>query len=204
MCDIASADSDIQVGDIVTHIRDVKSIEHIQEMETLISGSPQWKRHRSMSALVSGKEGDSLSLKIKRGQEQVDASLAFANDRPATPRQRKKIEKVVNADQDDGDIYYVDLGRVTPEDVRPMIKDFADARGIIFDLRGYPRGTQFLFQHMTDEHMQSAKWQVPQQIHPDRVDMKEIETRGRWEMPPKKPRFQGEFVFLTNGSACVS
>ena len=58
-----------------------------------------------------------------------------------------------------------------------------------------------MFQHMTDEHMQSQKWQVPRQVRPDRADMNEFETRGRWQMPPKKPRFAGKMVFITNGSA---
>ena len=111
------------------------------------------------------------------------------------------IDLIVEGDTDQENIYYVDLGRAEPGDVRKKLKEFANAKGIVFDLRGYPRGTQFLLQHMTDQHMQSQKWQVPKQVRPDRKDMNEFETGGRWEMPPQKPRFKGKMVFLTNSSA---
>ena len=55
-------------------------------------------------------------------------------------------------------------------------------------MRGYPRGTKFLFQ-LTDTHMQSHQCLTPKQIRPGRADVDEIGTAVRWEMPPLKPRF---------------
>lgn len=200
---VATETEDLKTGDIVTHVNGVASKEYLEQEEELISGSPQWKRYRSTNNLSAGKSDSKLSLKVKGNEDdgEREVVLTYSSAQAATPKKRDTVELVIDADDPEDDIYYVDLGRATPEDVRPKIKDFAKAKGIIFDLRGYPKGTQFLFQHMTDEHMQSAKWQIPQQIRPDRVGMKEIETTGRWEMPPMKPRFQGTSVFITNQSA---
>ncbi|MGI9518792.1 MAG: S41 family peptidase [Pirellulaceae bacterium] len=198
---VASNDGQLKVGDVITTVNGTPADEYLTEREALISGSPQWKRHRSLSEISMSNMLESIELQVQRQDESLEATIEFGSERPPRPEQREMVDVVEEGENPEDRIYYVDLGRVTPEDVRPLIKDFASARGIIFDLRGYPKGTQFLFQHLTDQHMQSAKWQVPRQIRPDRVDISEIETMGRWEMPPEDPRFQGKFVFITNGSA---
>lgn len=197
----ASADEDLAVGDVVTHIGEKTAADYLAEKEELISGSPQWKRFRSTSGLSRGESGTELPLKVKSGDLKYPVPLTYRAQKPLAPEDTEIVELLVKGDHDGEDIYYVDLGRAGPDDVRPKIEEFAEAKGIILDLRGYPRGTQFLFQHMTDEHMQSQKWQVPNQIRPDRVDIEEIPTMSRWEMPPLTPRFKGKMVFLTNGSA---
>lgn len=200
---LASDDDSIKVGDIVTHYNGVASKQRLEEDETLISGSPQWKRYRSTSGLsqVPG-GGGAVSLKLKRDDAYWEATVEPVT-RPPSPAEKRPVIDTIEKGEEDGTgaIYYVDLGRAEPTDVDPMIETFAGAKGIVFDMRGYPRGTQYLFQHMSDEVLQSAKWLVADQIHPDRVDMVEFGARGRWQMPPREPRFKGKFVFITNGSA---
>ena len=196
-----SDDSRLEVGDIVTHVGEQTAESYLIEKEALISGSPQWKRYRSTMGLAMAEQGTQLPLKIMREDQALEITLEYVGQNNFQAQRKESIELLVAGDKAQEHIYYVDLGRVEPSDVQPMIDKFSEARGIVFDLRGYPRGTQFLFQHMTDQHMQSQKWQVPQQVHPDRVDMREIKTTGRWEMPAQQPRFQGKMVFLTNASA---
>ena len=198
---LASNEDSIAVGDVVTHYNGVNSKERLEKDETLISGSAQWKRFRSTSGLsrVLG-GGRAVTLKLKRDDTSWDATIEPVV-RPPLPEKRPVIDMIEEGEDGTGAIYYVDLGRAEPSDVDPMIEKFASAKGIVFDMRGYPRGTQYLFQHMTDEVLQSAKWLVADQVHPDRVDMVKFGARGRWQMPPRKPRFKGKFVFITNGSA---
>lgn len=198
---LGSNDKRVQAGDIVTQIGDESAKRYLSKQEELISGSPQWKRHRSTRNLSMGEKGTQQSMTIKRSDNEFQVEFEYEDSQPYDVYGKKKVDILVEGDTEKETIYYVDMGRAEPNDVRPMIDEFSTAKGIVIDLRGYPRGTQFLFQHMTDEHMQSQKWQVPEQVRPDRVDMKEIRTRGRWEMPPQTPRFQGTMVFITNGSA---
>jgi C-terminal processing protease CtpA/Prc len=200
---LASNDESIQVGDIVTQIDGKPSIDCVVEEEALISGSPQWKRYRSLAQLSVVFDGrENVTVKLKRGDKEWESELETGTDRPPVAKKREVVDVIEEGEEDgSGAIYYVDLGRAEPSDVDPMIEKFANAKGIVFDMRGYPRGTQYLFQHMTDEHMQSAQWLVSKQVRPDRVDMADFDKRGRWEMPPREPRFKGKFAFITNGSA---
>ena len=199
---LASDDESIEVGDVVTQFDGVDSKQRLEEDEKLIAGSPQWKRYRSTSALSQVLAGAKpVKLKLKRGDKDWTATPELS-DRPPSPKKRPVIDRIEEGEDDGSEtIFYVDLGRAEPGEVDPMIEKFANAKGIVFDLRGYPRGTQYLFQHLTDDHLESAKWLVAEQIHPDRVDMVVFKKLGRWQMPPREPRFKGKFVFITNGSA---
>lgn len=199
---LVSDDESIEVGDVVMQFNGVDSKQRLEEDEKLISGSPQWKRYRSTSSLSRVFAGaEPVKLKLKRGDKEWDAAPELL-DRPPAPKKRPVIDRIEEGEDDGSEtIFYVDLGRAEKQDVDPMIEKFANAKGIVFDLRGYPRGTQYLFQHLTDQHLQSAQWLVADQIHPDRVDMVDFKKLGRWEMAPREPRFKGKFVFITNGSA---
>lgn len=196
---VAASDNDeFKVGDIVTHVDGKTAVRHLTELENHISGSPQWKRHISTRKMSQSR--GPKTMKIKRDNEELEVELQFDGQR--TTLDKGEVCRVeVDKEKDEDDIWYIDMGRADPKDVNPLIAKFAAAKGIVLDFRGYPRGTQFLFQHMTDQHMQSQKWQVPRQIRPDRTEMNDFETGGRWQMPPKKPRFAGKMVFITNGSA---
>ena len=194
-----SDNEEFKIGDVVTTIDGKPSIEYLNDVEKYKSGSPQWKRYQSANSLSVGDE--TKSLKLVRGDQTLDVELKYDAVQPATPDKGEVCRIEVDAEEDSDDIWYIDMGRAEPKDINDKLPKLAKAQGIVLDFRGYPRGTQYLFQHMTDQHMQSQKWQVPQQVHPDRIDMQEIETMGRWEMPPRKPRFKGKMVFITNASA---
>lgn len=196
-----SDDERLKRGDIVTTVDNQSAIDFLRQREARISGSPQWKRHRSTSELSVAETGTELPIQVKRGDRKTELLLTYDSREMFEPEKLSSTHLLVEADEESENIYYIDMGRVEPSDVRPLITSLSKAKGIVLDLRGYPRGTQFLFQHMTDEHMQSQQWQVPRQIRPDRVDIDEIPTMGRWEMPPQTPRFQGKMVFITNASA---
>lgn len=199
---VASDDERIHLGDVVTHVDDVNATKRILNDEEFISGSPQWKRFRSTDGISMVLDDRNVTLRLKQDGAETEVELVPRTERPPMPKKLDVISTLVKGDDDGtGAVFYVDLGRAEPGDVDPMIDQFANAKGIVFDMRGYPRGTQYLFQHMTDQHMQSAKWLVAKQVRPDRVDKSDFDKRGRWEMPPRTPRFKGKFVFITNGSA---
>jgi C-terminal processing protease CtpA/Prc len=98
-------------------------------------------------------------------------------------------------------VFYVDLRRAQMAEITPRINEIAAAPGVVFDLRGYPRGTHAILTHLTDEPLQSAHWMVPQIVYPDREDLVGYDRSGRWNLQPQQPRFTGRIVFLTNGRA---
>jgi C-terminal processing protease CtpA/Prc len=80
------------------------------------------------------------------------------------------------------------------------MEKLAAARGIVFDLRGYPRVGSNLLRHLIDDTAQSARWNIPILRRPDFKDV-EWNTGGRWSLEPLQPRLTKNIVFLTDGRA---
>lgn len=86
---------------------------------------------------------------------------------------------------------------------RKRVQKLANARGVIFDMRSYPRGKNFvMLQYLAKDTLHSAFWQIPQYIYPDQQNQVGYKV-SRWTLPPMKPHFTGEIVFLT-GSGAIS
>jgi C-terminal processing protease CtpA/Prc len=98
-------------------------------------------------------------------------------------------------------IRYVDLRRTDWSDISRSIEELAAAPAVIFDLRGYPNANHDILSHLTDQTLQSAIWNKPQIVYPDQEDVTGWDQSGRWLMPPREPRFQGQIVFITDASA---
>jgi C-terminal processing protease CtpA/Prc len=97
-------------------------------------------------------------------------------------------------------ILYVDLDRVTEEDWQGIVPRLAAAKGILFDMRGYPGqpGIQALA-HLTETTIRCARWNVSSAAMPDRLDSPYQESG--WDVPPEKPYFTARRAFLTDGRA---
>jgi len=97
-------------------------------------------------------------------------------------------------------IWYVDVARTTDSTFTAMVDTLADARGLIFDVRGYPYhlGTEPLA-HLTDTTLTSGQWHVPIVTAPDHRDM--AFDFSNWTVAPKSPRFRGRVAFLIDGRA---
>ena len=104
----------------------------------------------------------------------------------------------------DSGILYIDLTRSTDEtkSKRPC-PQASQARGLIFDLRGYPgaeMGVDFL-RHLTREPMKSPPSLVPIVRYPDHRMMTEFDRSGEWTLTPLTPYQGAKRAFLTNARA---
>ncbi|MCH9023001.1 MAG: hypothetical protein IID32_09580, partial [Planctomycetes bacterium] len=98
-------------------------------------------------------------------------------------------------------IVYFNLDRATIAELNRVMAKLERARGIIFDLRGYPGQAGIeLMQHLIDVPATSAVWIVPVVTLPDQARVKWSELE-RWALAPKSPRLMGKIVFLTGGGA---
>jgi C-terminal processing protease CtpA/Prc len=97
-------------------------------------------------------------------------------------------------------IFYVDLDRVGDKEFDEAIAMLVNAKGIIFDMRGYPSGpgTKAL-QHLTDTAIRSARWNIPSATLPDHIDVPFDESG--WPLPAAKPYFSAKRAFITDGRA---
>jgi len=191
----SSIDASFRRGDIVLAIDGKNPEDILREEEEYRSGSPQWKRFRSTSLFALGPSGTRSVAKLRRGRDVLEAGFersvqAPVSDIPARPA----IDSLADS------VFYVDLSRASWPDINGRLRDLAEARGVVFDLRGYPNGNHQVLSHLLREPDRSSAWmKVPLVILPDREGWTFQEIG--WNLPVLSPHIGGSVVFLTDGRA---
>jgi C-terminal processing protease CtpA/Prc len=195
----------VMEGDEVIEIDGMKTAEKMKQLSKYISSAtPQWLMHRLLNeTLISGKVGTEFNIKIKT-EDGTEEFISMKRDIPIDvlvkngwyaeyrPDDIKEIKK---------GIFYVDLDRASMSKIDSNISKLANAKGVIFDMRGYPKGNHDVLRYLTDSSIHSAFFSVNEVIYPDRVEPVVIDTSSRWNLGPLEPRFKGKIVFLVNGNA---
>lgn len=187
----------VHKGDIIVSVDGIDAEQALLDAEEYISGSPQWRRFRASQRFGYGDKDSKANLTIKRGNEifqlQMERNRSYTEQ--ISELKRPKIDKI----QDE--IYYVDLARAKMPEIEERMDDLANAKGVIFDLRGYPQGNDDVICHLLREEDISDAWmRIPQIIYPDFENVVGYKNSG-WGLKPKQPRIKGKVVFLTDGRA---
>jgi C-terminal processing protease CtpA/Prc len=193
----------IAPGDRILKI-DGKPIDQAAaEVRSMISGATeQWIRFRSATGLSLCNSTARMTLEIEPflhpgTSKTVDLACVAPKMKDMETYTEPRPEKI--AELEPG-ILYVDLDRITETDWNAVVPRLEQAKGIIFDMRGYPGQPAILaLEHLTDSTIRSAKWNVPLVSKPDRIDF--AFTESGWDLQPAKPRFTAPLVFLTDGRA---
>ncbi len=192
----ASVDPSFKVGDAVLAVDGKKTEEIIREAEEFLSGSPQWKRVKATAQFAIGPPGTKSTARLQRGGEVLEVPFECSAEAPAAvvPPTLEPI-----ATLEDG-VFYVDLTRAAWPDLSSRIKELAAARGVVFDLRGYPKGNHQVLSHLLREPDKSSAWmKVPLVVQPDREGWTYQEIG--WNLPTASPRIGGRVVFITDSRA---
>lgn len=186
----------LERGDVLETIDGVDARTELERIESRVSGSPQLKRARALFMLGADEAGSQVELTVLRGDDRLEVSVELgAPDGSGGNEPREKIEEI-----EDG-IFYVDLRRATMEEINERMAEIASARGVIFDLRGYPNGNHQVIGHLLDKPDTSMAWmRVPQIIYPDHVEPPGWWEQG-WGMQPLQPHIDGTVVFITDANA---
>jgi C-terminal processing protease CtpA/Prc len=187
----------IAVGDEVLAIDGKPAMQAVVEAEELVSGAtPQWRQLVALRDLSMGPAGSERKL-IVRGADGMARTVKLAYSDADELLREKRPDPM--AELKPG-FWYVDLERVTDPELDIAMEKLKSARGIVFDLRGYPRVGSKQLRHFVDGLTESARWIVPIVRRPDRVDV-EWSSRPRWQLQPLEPRLPKNLVFLTDGRA---
>ena len=190
----------LQPGDIVLKVDGKPSLEVLAEREAFISGAtPQWRRYIASHQLTVGVKDSEIKLEVQTQNEPArSVSLRRniqAQDKDLQETRPSKVQELKPG------IFYLDLDRIKDEDFQTILPQLEKARGIIFDLRGYPKVSPVVISHLIDEPVQSARWMVPIITAPDHTGITEYNTSGRWTLKPIAPRLTAKIAFLTDGRA---
>ena len=196
----ADVSTGLQPGDAVDAIDGVPVERMLRERERLISGAtPQWIRVRAVQELAMGLPQSPVALTVERfsasGRREQVVVTRGTQPQPFT---QPRLEKLVELEPG---IFYLDLDRLSDADFAAALPRLASARGLVFDLRGYPRlmnPIKFLG-HLSQTPMTSAQWHVPQVSAPDRQGTTFV--RSGWPVAPQMPYLAARKAFITGGGA---
>jgi C-terminal processing protease CtpA/Prc len=191
-------------GDVITEIDGISIDDASKKELQYISTSTFDRRIKNIlyGKLLKCEKDSDIDLKINRNGEELSVSVKrnynmrdFLKEGLYPEYRPEKISELRPG------IFYADITRLTTEELDEKIPELAIAKGVIFDVRGYPKlGNEFL-NHLSDQKLFSAHWNVPRIIYPDREKLNGYDTTGRWETEPLLPRFKGRIVFMTDGGA---
>jgi hypothetical protein len=191
---IVSTNSDqLQKGDIILELDGESARQLLFDCEKTESGSPQWKKQRALRSFTADDSTKISDVKIRRGEQILRVSI---NRKLPLP----EYDRPDNVSEIKDNIYYVNLDKATIQEIESQIQEISKAKGVVFDLRGYPNGNVDVISYMIDHSVHSPKWNYPHVIYPDQERIV-YDSTGRWTIEPQQPRIQGKIVFLTNKSA---
>jgi hypothetical protein len=192
---IASAAADeVPVGTVVAAIDGVPARERLEKEMRLASGSLQWRESRAAAELTTGPRGSTARLSIESGKVRRDVVLT----RTATDPLAEK--RPAPATELEPGIWYVDLSRVTMEQLQPRLATLAAAQGVVFDVRGYPTDAGAgLIPHLLAAPEDDRWMHVAKLIGP--FGRSAGWASFGWDLQPSAPRLAGRIAFLTDARA---
>jgi hypothetical protein len=185
--------SEAPVGAVVVTIDGVPAAERLTRATSLASGSTQWRQVAAMRPLTAGAKGRTATLGLDTGSGAREVTLTYGAA-PPPPKRPGPVEAL------DPGLWYVDLTRANMAEIAPKLEALAAARGVVFDVRGYPTDSGFgVLPHLLDVP-ETDRW-----MHVAKIVGPFYETTGwmdiGWDVKPARPRIEGRVVFLTDGGA---
>ncbi|MFW6089848.1 MAG: S41 family peptidase [Gemmatimonadota bacterium] len=131
----------VNVGDVVVSVDGEDALVRLERYARLMAASTPDGRHDKASLqFLNGPVGSDAELVLRAADGRVNTvTLERVAEDYTTLYHRERSGDVVRIL--DGDVGYVDLDRLEPSDVDAMFERLAGTRAIVFDMRGYPKGT---------------------------------------------------------------
>jgi hypothetical protein len=151
-----------------------------------------------LDALATGEPDEQVELEV---EDRTGKVRAIKVRRTASPGELHEPRPPKVSEVKPG-IMYLDVDRIGDEDFREALPRLEQARGIVFDFRGYPRHLSpwTFFPHIIDRPVTSAQWHIPMLRYPDRKDVT-FRRGGEWDIGPKAPYLGARKVFIIDGRA---
>jgi len=185
---------DLSSGDVVVSVNGQPADQYMAYLDGMESGSPQLKVFRDLASLAIGPR-DSLTLGVRKADGLHTVHVPRTLDYQAWEKGHQRHPSGWIKPH----IFYIDLDRDPMDSIRAWMPQLEQARAIICDLRGYPKGNHELIAHFLAE-TENTKWMfVPQITYPDYQQVTFMELG--WNMHPINPHLNGKVFFITDGSA---
>lgn len=184
----------IERGDVVLAIDGVSTVVAISEMERYVSGATEARRRfLALQELLQGEAESLIQLKIQKPNGRlisVQEMRLYKEDEFGYPAEKELKPGV----------FYLNLDKLTQDEFMALLPQLSQAKGIIFDLRGYPGDILITaLGYLSKTQLTSPEWGFPIIQYPDHENMTfEFET---WTLEPSVPYLGAKKVFIADERA---
>ena len=186
--------NDVQRGDRIVGIDGKPVSQFIDARSIYTSASNQAARNQQLSSALLAGLTPSIALQIVRRGLVVEKTVqrytfqTFGYRYPTKPTSPTKVIP--------DDVGYVDVGRLKVSDVGRVMKRFKFTKGIIFDVRGYPKGTfRRLSKYLNPYPVGFARYTKPDLSFPGTFNFGPVQYVGHGK---RTDYYRGKVAILCN------
>jgi C-terminal processing protease CtpA/Prc len=193
---VASSTNDMSVGDVIQTIDGQSAQEWFSQERELVSGSEARRDSWTIpSFLLTRPQGTTVRLTVEsKDGTQKNVALSYTKRTVVNESRPDEITELHPG------IWYVDLTRASGESIQTKLTNLARAKGVIFDLRGYPTDAAVsLLTHLIDAPENDRWMHIPHYLAPAAPPAGWDDVG--WDLKPEKPAIAKNRVFLTDGRA---
>ncbi len=184
--------AELAPGDIVDKIDGVPAAEAIADITSRVSGSTDAFR-REMALTFLSQRHNEKPIRIDAHNSDGGAKSVLLTP-SADPARFAHEAQLARMSQLEAGIWYVDLGRIGLDDVKPLLAALVDAKGVVFDLRAYPTESGFnLLAHFASRPLPPPEYDIPVTTRPDATAYQPVEGGP---MSPLTPTITAKMAFL--------
>lgn len=185
----------VPVGSIVNALGGKPAADRLDEGMRLNSGTAQWRQVRALRDMLACTRDVKISISLQLPAQPTREVVVPCDATQLVPESRPNAV----AEMAPG-IWYIDLTRVAEAQLTPTLPSLALAKGIVFDVRGYPTDAGiFILRHLIDTPERDRWMHVPRIVGPF-GQVERWQSVG-WNLQPATPHLPARRVFLTDGRA---
>ena len=187
--------ADVQPGDVVTHVNGVSTAELRERVRGYIPASNEGSLQRNIDFLLMRARTPAITIQTRRDGVERTITLtapslaSIYSEMAALDAQQPKWRML------DGNIGYVNMGLLEVADVPSMMNEFRNTRGIVFDVRNYPKGTgAAIAERINDAPREFVKFTKPRYDRPGTFDWQTGFIAG--PRAPTSNHYRGRVILL--------
>jgi C-terminal processing protease CtpA/Prc len=143
--DAPSASGGVEVGDVITHFDGVPVEQRRRDLAKYVAAGNPAAFERKLVASLLRERTDSVTYTVDRDGKKMTVRVAMAaTPTGPTPPKTYPVSQLARM-LPNSSIGYINMGDINANQVDSAIAIVKDAKGIVMDVRNYPRGTMYMF-----------------------------------------------------------
>jgi C-terminal processing protease CtpA/Prc len=189
--------SGLSVGDVIVSVDGEDVAKRRDRLGRIFAAStPQALQRRVHGVLLNGPEKSQFKLVARNKDGKVIEATLERTTRPLPVERKYPVFTVLPEG-----FGYMDLARLTVQEVDAAFEKVKNTPGLIFDIRGYPKGTAWaIAPRLTDKEVVTALFERNEPHSPDPTFATRLRFR-QMTWPSGKWRYTGKVVALINEDA---